>query len=70
MPNLVNGVYIVNVVGVDSSEESDDGDEEKEVERSNEEGVATLSDTLQSLTLHTPVCHPDRLNKVQVHTYV
>lgn len=49
--------------GVDSSEESDDGDEEKEVEQSNEEGMATLSDTLQSLTLHTPVCHPDRLNK-------
>ena len=70
MRRLVNGVYIVNVVGVDSSEESDDGDEEKEVEQSNEEGVATLSDTLQSLTLHTPVCHPDRLNKVQIHTYV
>lgn len=58
---------VLNVVGVDSSEESEDGDEEKEVDRSNEEGVATLSDTLQSLTLHIPVCHPDRLNKVRTY---
>lgn len=53
------------IPGVDSSEESEDGNEE--VVQSNTEGLTPLSDALQSMTLHTPVCRPDRLSKVNIH---
>ena len=51
--------------GVDSSEDSEGGEEE-EVEDvpCNEGGVATLMAALHAMTLHYPVCHPDRASKV------
>ena len=32
------------------------------------EGVTTLTDALNSLTINSPVCHPDRPNKVYIYS--
>ena len=49
---------IDNVSGVDSSEE-----EEEETGGHNEGGVATLTEQFHYMTLHRPVCQPDRPSK-------
>ena len=54
------------ITGVDCSEEEDEEGEEGEVRQEgvNQEGVAVLTDTLQSVSLHWPVCKPNLPSKV------
>ena len=54
-------LYIDNMSGVDSSGE----EEEEETGGSNEGGVAALTEQFHYLTLHRPVCQPDRPSKAR-----
>ena len=56
--------------GMDSSgdSEDEDGEEREEVVQPNQRCVETLTDTLHSMTLQSPVCHPERPTKVYTCT--
>lgn len=69
--------------GDGSSDEEEAREEEGEVEGRGEmvgvegrgemvekEGVVSLTDSLSSMTLTSPVCHPDRPSRVSMYQYV
>lgn len=62
-------IYTGNDSSQESGEEEEEGEQEVEVRGEMVgmvEGVTSLTDALHSMTLHSPVCHPDRPNKVYI----